>query len=239
MAPVTVEELDAGLADAVDVVGRRLAALGAVDRAVTRRRFIDELADALGPAWELGDARDELQERQADLPSLTAPLLGPKLVRNDQLAGDAAQDTRVIALAEAGWAVGTSNFDHLLLDVLNIVEAYDRPGFVAGYLVAAAPARRWNEPDLCADWFAPTPGVVKRVSLLTYLVNHRSGWPELSNAVRRPVPPLPDCVEFCAVAAAPFRMREKIGGLKRCSVRCVRVVPTRDVSHDHALDRHH
>jgi hypothetical protein len=144
MAPLTVEQTDALLAGATDGVAERLAVLGAAERAVTRRSFIDELAETLGHDWKLGAERNALQDREADLLSLTGPLYGPNIALRAQPVSDADEDARLVALVEAGWAVGRSNFSHLLLDVFNILTAYERPDFVAGYLVAAAPSGRWK-----------------------------------------------------------------------------------------------
>jgi hypothetical protein len=234
MAPLNVEQIDALVAGAIDRVAERLAALGAAERAVSRRSFVDDLAETLGPDWVLGAERNELQERQADLLSLVSPLFGPNIALRDESVCNAGEDARMVALVEAGWAVGKRNFSHLLLDVLNIIEAYERPDFVAGYLVAAAPAGRWNEPDVCADWFAPEAGAVRQVSLVAYLTAGRSGWSGLGDEIHRRLQTLPHHIEFTAVAAAPFRMRERTGGMKRCSVRCLRAVLLREVSLDHS-----
>jgi hypothetical protein len=143
--------------------------------------------------------------READLLSLTGPLYGPNIALRAQPVSDADEDARWVALVEAGWAVGRSNFSHLLLDVFNILTAYERPDFVAGYLVAAAPSGRWKNPDACEDWFAPQVGAVRQVSLLAYLTARRSGWSALGEEIHRRVRTLPQHIEFTAVAIAPFR----------------------------------
>jgi hypothetical protein len=75
MTSLTVEQIDALLSRAIDGVAERLAVFGVAERAVSRRRFIDELAETLGPDWHRGPERNAVQDRAADLLALVVGAL--------------------------------------------------------------------------------------------------------------------------------------------------------------------
>ncbi|MFZ1993521.1 MAG: hypothetical protein WAU75_05380 [Solirubrobacteraceae bacterium] len=94
----------------------------------------------------------------------------------------------------------------------------------AGYVIAAAPKGRWRERWGCEDWFAPQVGGITHMQTAAYLAEHHGFWSVQAAQSLGVIRSVPAEVTFVTIAVAPFRMWERSGGKKRCSVRCAQVV---------------
>ena len=221
----SVARLDELFAAGVGDVASRVVEQYAVSGSVTRTTFTQALARALGSHSSLWSVREEASVQKTELPGWNPPPFGPDIAVYDHPLGAHPGRLGAIAVAEAGWAVGRSSFDHLLRDVFKVTAAQTHQGVIAGYLIAAAPNGRWREGWACEDWFPADVGTVFRVRIPAYLVEHHGLWAVMTKESVSQVQTICADVEFTTIAVAPFRMWERSGGVKRCSVRCVRVTP--------------